>query len=156
MRHWRQYQLAKTDVFQAQQNILFNIVRQNEHTRFGKDHSFSSIDSIDKFFIKVPISEYDDYTSELLNIDKKCMTKNLRGVFDDIEKEVYWDEGHLNDFGNYLIAKKFYELYNLDFISNISKDGTQLISENSFAMDFDIPLSFQEIVSYYKTPVLLN
>ena len=84
------------------------------------------------------------------------MTKNLRGVFDDIEKEVYWDEGHLNDFGNYLIAKKFYELYNLDFISNISKDGTQLMSENSFAMDFNIPLSFQEIVSYYKTPVLLN
>ena len=117
-----------------------------------------SLEAEDKSGVKLltKILEYDDYTSELLKIDKKCMTKNLRGVFDDIEKEVYWDEGHLNDFGNYLIAKKFYELYNLDFISNISKDGTQLMSENSFAIDFNIPLSFQEIVSYYKTPVLLN
>ena len=56
MRHWRKYQLAKTDVFQAQQDILFNIIRKNENTRFGKNHSFSSIDSIDEFFIQVPIS----------------------------------------------------------------------------------------------------
>ena len=85
VRHWRQYQLAKTDVFQAQQNILFNIIRQNENTRFGKDHSFSSIDSIDKFFIQVPISEYDDYINDIKDIGSghdSILTKETVGLFE--------------------------------------------------------------------------
>ena len=85
VRHWRQYQLAKTDVFQAQQNILFNIIRQNENTRFGKDHSFSSIDSIDKFFIQVPISEYDDYINDIKDIGSghdSILTKETVRLFE--------------------------------------------------------------------------
>ena len=81
MRHWRKYQKAKTDVLQAQQNILFNIIRQNEKTRFGKDHSFSSIDSIDKFFIqvgKLPLcfSCNINTNSAVLEVTKKLIILN--------------------------------------------------------------------------------
>ncbi len=102
------------------------------------------------------VSEYDGYTAELSNIDKRCVASDFRGIFNDVVREVYWDEGHLNDYGNLLIANEVHKLYFLDYIADISKNETHLTNENSFTIDFNVPLSFKEIVSYYKTPILLN
>ena len=63
----------------------------------------------------------------------------------------------LLEFSAYLlIANELYKLYFEGYIPDISKNEIQLTNENSFTVDFNVPLSFQEIVSYYKTPIMLN
>ena len=43
-------------------------------------------------------------------ISKTCEGAiDLRSAFDDVNQPVYWDAGHMGDFGNEIIAKKIFE-----------------------------------------------
>ena len=46
---------------QVQLKILQNNINKNRNTVFGKDHSFSRINSVEQFQAQVPLLEYEDY-----------------------------------------------------------------------------------------------
>lgn len=54
-------QLDRVDPVAAQQDILLRLVRQAAHTRFGREHDFMRIRSVDDFQQRVPLRQYEDF-----------------------------------------------------------------------------------------------
>ena len=92
---------------------------------------------------------YNNYGKNLAKITDECVAEDLRNIFDNVEQEVYLDEGHLNDYGNFLVAEKFFNLHSSYFISNINN---VTIHDKNIDENIVFTLSFQELISYYKTP----
>jgi len=57
-------------------------------------------------------STYDYMGREMLSLQDNCNVVDLRGVFDDITGPIYWDQGHVSDAGNLILAEKFHEIVN--------------------------------------------
>ena len=76
---------------------------------------------------------------ELLSLQDDCNVIDLRGTFDDISGPIYWDQGHVSDTGNLLLAEKFYEITN-EIIFN--KKST----ENKF----------HNVISKYNSPTITS
>lgn len=56
------------------------------------------------------INELESPLNKLSNV---CFeTSDLRGAFDEVESPIFWDDQHINDLGNKIIAKKLFELIN--------------------------------------------
>ena len=56
------------------------------------------------------INYYDLYSNELLELEKTCtQTIDLRNVFDNYDETIYYDAGHMSNFGNKIVASKIYE-----------------------------------------------
>ncbi len=55
-----QIDLFKKFPYDAQREVLFNLVDKAKNTEFGKKYGFESIDSIEKFQERVPIQTYED------------------------------------------------------------------------------------------------
>ena len=47
---------------------------------------------------------YEGYTKNLEKLNSCGMSVNLRGVFDNESAPIYWDQGHVSDKGNLIIA----------------------------------------------------
>ena len=65
----------------------------------------------------VKTREQLDVYSNVLPIESCTASFDIRNALDDVEKPVYFDTGHLNDYGNNIIANKIYEQI-LPVISN--------------------------------------
>jgi len=50
---------------------------------------------------------YQNYAKNLLEIKSCAKTIDLRDVFDDEVEPIYWDEVHVSDLGNAIVAKSF-------------------------------------------------
>lgn len=68
--------LAALDPVAAQQEALRRLVRQARGTRFGRDHGFTTIRSVDDFQRQVPIRTYEDLWDDYL--------KSHYPVFEDL------------------------------------------------------------------------
>jgi len=55
----RRFELETKDPIPAQKNTLFEYLRRNRNTEFGKKYKFSSIRSIEDFQSRIPISGYE-------------------------------------------------------------------------------------------------
>ena len=54
---------------------------------------------------------YQEYADKLDELSSDCTTtKDFRGIFDDVEGSVFWDQGHTSETGNMIIAEKIYEI----------------------------------------------
>jgi len=53
-----------------QQKLLFDILKENNDTRFGIDHQFSAIKDIETFRKSVPLSDYESYKAYIEKIMK--------------------------------------------------------------------------------------
>ncbi|MFP6577662.1 MAG: pentapeptide repeat-containing protein, partial [Candidatus Nitrosopelagicus sp.] len=84
-------------------------------------------------------STYDYMGRELLSLKGNCNTADLRGTFDDISGPIYWDQGHVSDAGNLIVAEKFYEIIN-EIIFN--KKPTES--------------KFHDILSKYNSPAITS
>ena len=86
-------------------------------------------------------STYDYMGRELLSLGyiNNCNVVDLRGTFDDISGPLYWDQGHVSDTGNLLLAEKFYEITN-EIIFNKKQ------TENKF----------HSILSKYNSPTITS
>ena len=84
-------------------------------------------------------STYDYMGRELLSLKDNCNTADLRGTFDDISGPIYWDQGHVSDAGNLIVAEKFYEIIN-EIIFN--KKPTES--------------KFHDILSKYNSPTITS
>jgi len=51
------------------------------------------------------LSVYQNYAKNLLEIKHCAKTIDLRDVFDDEVEPIYWDEVHVSDRGNFMVAK---------------------------------------------------
>ena len=54
----------------VQKTVLYEILRANENTEFGKKHHFSKINGIKGYRKCVPISEWDDYHDDMKALEQ--------------------------------------------------------------------------------------
>jgi uncharacterized protein YjbI with pentapeptide repeats len=78
--------------------------QENVNSLTGEDHY--------GFQLITAKSTYDYMGREMLSLQDNCNVVDLRGVFDDITGPIYWDQGHVSDTGNLILAEKFYEITN--------------------------------------------
>ena len=87
-------------------------------------------------------------------LDTCTLTVNLRGIFDSIDSPVYWDQGHVSDYGNSIVAQKM-----ISYIQNILPENFDEGLESEVALENienNLALQFQYMIAGYKTPVMIN
>jgi len=84
-------------------------------------------------------STYDYMGRELLSLQDNCNVVDLRGIFDDINGPVYWDQGHISDTGNLILAEKFHKIVN-EIIFNKKQTESK----------------FHSILSKYNSPAITS
>ncbi len=52
------------DPEQAQRRVLFSLIRRARRTKFGRDHEFAAIRSLDGFRSRVPLRDYDTFWNQ--------------------------------------------------------------------------------------------
>lgn len=66
---WRLRRLAAQNAVAVQRQQLLRLVRQAANTRFGRDHDFAAIDSVDDFQARVPLRRYEDFWRDYWQAD---------------------------------------------------------------------------------------
>ena len=84
-------------------------------------------------------STYDYMGRELLSLEGNCNVVDLRETFDDISGPIYWDQGHISDAGNLILAEKFHEIVN-EIIFNKKQTESK----------------FHSILSKYNSPIITS
>ncbi|RLE19991.1 MAG: GH3 auxin-responsive promoter [Acidobacteria bacterium] len=64
----RAFRRALSSVSAEQERVLFRILRRNEHSAFGREHSFGKIASWAEYRQRVPLSRYEDYLDRIEEI----------------------------------------------------------------------------------------
>ena len=97
---------------------------------------------------------YDEYSKNLEKLDNCKMSVNLRDVFDDESSPIYWDQGHVSDKGNNLIAMLLKEKIIQLLPNNLPKSlqNSEIKNMNNFEAETQIRYLF----SNYKTLVMIN
>ena len=84
-------------------------------------------------------STYDYMGRELLSLQDNCNVIDLRGIFDDINGPIYWDQGHVSDTANLILAEKFHEVINEIIFNKKSNEG-----------------KFHSVISKYNSPAITS
>ena len=101
------------------------------------------------------LSEYEKYTSNLDDLENCTSSINLRTIFDNETAPIYWDQGHVSDKGNNIVAKALYteilEFFPKDLVPTIPTIyATDEINENKF----EDQIRF--LLSNYKTSLMIS
>ena len=84
-------------------------------------------------------STYDYIGRELLSLQDDCNVVDLRGTFDDVSGPIYWDQGHVSDTANLILAEKFHEIVNEIIFNKKSNEG-----------------KFHSVISKYNSPIITS
>ena len=84
-------------------------------------------------------STYDYIGRELLSLPDDCNVVDLRGTFDDVSGPIYWDQGHVSDTANLILAEKFHEIVNEIIFNKKSNEG-----------------KFHSVISKYNSPIITS
>ena len=97
---------------------------------------------------------YEAYTKNLEKLNSCGMSVNLRGVFDNESTPIYWDQGHVSDKGNNLIAKALQE----KIIQLLPKNLPESIQteENYEIKNLQTETQIHHLLSNYKTPMMIS
>ena len=71
--HRRVEQLDAMNLAQAQERVLFRLLRRAQSTQFGNDHHFSDIRSIHDYQQRVPARHYEDFWSQYWQVKYPCL-----------------------------------------------------------------------------------
>ena len=126
-------------------------------TKQELEFSKTGLDYNDKLLLNLlPI--YDEYQENLSKLEDCSLTINLRNAFDNKSETLYWDQGHVSDTGNKIIANSFY--------TNISDTVSKKFesNKNHSPIKFDLKndtssenMNFlRNILSNYKTPIMTS
>ena len=66
------------DPVKTQEKLLFNIIRKNRNTLYGKEHGFSSIKTVEDFQKRVPVNNYESlrpYIKKMMRGDRGVLTR---------------------------------------------------------------------------------
>ncbi len=54
---------------------------------------------------------YPFFQNSLNELDKQCTkTADFSGIFDGVKNPIFFDNGHMGDLGNEIVAKELYQL----------------------------------------------
>jgi len=84
-------------------------------------------------------STYDYIGRELLSLQDDCNVIDLRGIFDDISGPIYWDQGHISDTANLILAEKFHDVVNKIIFNKKSNES-----------------KFHNVISKYNSPIITS
>ena len=124
--------------------------QENEFSKTGLDYN-------DKLLINLlPI--YDKYQENLSQLVDCSATINLRDAFDKELETIYWDQGHVSDTGNKIIAslvyKNIFDIISEKLNSEKSFSTTTVnLQNNNLSKNTDV---FRDILSNYKTPIMIS
>jgi len=110
--------------------------QESEYAKIGDDYS--------KKPLIESLSVYQDYAKKLSEIKTCAKTIDIRDIFDNETEAIYWDQGHVSDQGNSIVAKSLYNailpiiLKNKEFsvfenemyvenISSLSYEGREIV-----------------------------
>jgi lysophospholipase L1-like esterase len=97
---------------------------------------------------------YNEY-AENLTTSKNCNFEiDLRSAFDNSSGPIYWDQGHVSDEGNGIIAQLLLEILLPVIPSNLSTNTSQIIVQN--ISEPNIEDITRSIISNYKTPIMVT
>ncbi len=65
---WRRFGRAAQNVEAAQTALLTHYLQANQNTQYGQRHGFSAIRSPGEYQQKVPLTSYDDYTTDIARV----------------------------------------------------------------------------------------
>ena len=121
-------------------------IQELELSKSGTDYdNILLINSFDK---------YNEYTKNLERLENCQMNVNLRSVFDNETSPIYWDQGHVSDKGNNLVASTLQEKIKQILPENLPKsvqiNGTNEVDSNQAEMQI------RYLFSSYKTPLMFN
>ncbi len=101
------------------------------------------------------LSLYEKYTSNINDLDNCTSSINLRPIFDNETSPIYWDQGHVSDTGNNIVAEVLYDEI-LEFIpqdlvtTSSTKHSNEKINKNNFENQV------RSILSNYKTSLMIS
>ena len=117
-----------------------------ELSKSGTDYDNNPL--IDSF------EKYNEYTKNLERLENCQTNVNLRSVFDNETSPIYWDQGHVSDKGNNLVASALQEKIKQILPENLPKsvqiNGTNEVDSNQAEMQI------RHLFSSYKTPLMFN
>ena len=103
---------------------------------------------------------YNELAERLGTLNSCTLTIDMRDVFDNYIEPIYWDQGHVSDKGNLIIAESiFKELIvviddeDIQYTFPTSKTYEQQIKKK---VDLGFEKEVRNILSYYKTPIMLT
>ena len=120
--------------------------QEMEFAKNGKDYENNLL--IDSY------KKYDAYTKNLEKLDSCKVSLNLRDIFDNETSPIYWDQGHVSDKGNNIIAKSLQKEITQLFPNDLPK-FTQS-RENKDLNDSGTQIQMRYLFSNYKTPIMIN
>ena len=120
-----------------------------EYSKSGQDYNNKPLNRL------LPL--YDQYENNLAQVDSCTASINLRHVFDDFSNSIYWDQGHVSDKGNQIIANAFHK----NIISTISEryNPGPFNADDTIGIENETlegPDLFRMLISNYKTPLMLS
>ena len=75
--------------------------QESEYAKTGENYSEKPL------IESLPV--YQNYAKNLSEIKTCAKTVDLRDVFDNESRAIYWDQGHVSDQGNAIVAKSLYD-----------------------------------------------
>tara|TARA_Y100000590_G_scaffold23573_1_gene26985 strand:+ start:4896 stop:6449 length:1554 start_codon:yes stop_codon:yes gene_type:complete len=120
--------------------------QETEFAKNGKDYGNNLL--INSYKI------YEEYTKNLEKLDTCTISLNLRDVFDNESSPIYWDQGHISDKGNSLIAKSLQE----KLIQLLPNNLPKLVQSKEIKElnGYEDQMQLRYLFSNYKTPVMIN
>ena len=117
-----------------------------EFSKTGKDY--------ENYLLLDSYKEYQEYTKNLEKLDSCKMSINLRGVFDNESVPIYWDQGHVSDEGNNLIAKALQS----EITKLLPKKLPESIQSKYNYEDKNLQtgIEIRHLLSNYKTVIMVN
>ena len=101
------------------------------------------------------LEEYEKYTENLGNLYDCTKSVNLRTVFDNETSPIYWDQGHVSDKGNNLVASTMYDEI-LKILPKTELQSIQSEANNNVEDDVIFGNQVRYLLSGYKTPLMIN
>ena len=80
---------------ETQQKVFADLIRQAEHTQFGKDHYFSTIKSFEDFAKQVPVRDYEQlktYVDKVVAGESDILWKGKPLYFAKTSGNYFWCE----------------------------------------------------------------
>ena len=121
-----------------------------EYSRTGQDYNGNPLIDL------LPV--FNEYERNLFKKNSCSPSINLRYVFDTEIQPIFWDQGHVSDKGNEILAKSFYK----NIIPIIFKNYTSGFFETKIMPNIENKQSIQienilrRLISNYKTPVMFT
>jgi len=121
-------------------------VQEQEYARTGTNYGGQPLIN----FLK----SYDVYHNELESIKTCSLTLDFRDVFDSVNSAIYWDQGHISDYGNSVVANSIVSKIQSILPENYTSDPQ--ISDLAQKNESQKNNQFQFLLAGYKTPIMLS